>query len=73
MSPSGARRQRQLAELRDLCHRGAVNRAIDLAFEHFACFGQDDSVVVLLEDTVRGARLPEEIRRRLAELRDLRR
>ena len=73
MSPSDVRRQRQLAELRDLCRRGAVARAIDLAFEHFACFGHDDDVVVLLEQIVAEAPLPCEVRRRLAALRDVRR
>lgn len=71
MSPSD-RRQRQLDELRELCHRGETARAIDLAFEHFACFGQDDDVVVLLERalTLTGA---AHLGRRIVELRAFRR
>ena len=52
MTASEHRRQRQLAELRDLCGRGAIAKAIDLAFEHLACFGQDDDLVVLLEQAL---------------------
>ena len=66
MSPSDLRRRRQLDELRDLCRRGAVARAIDLAFEHFTCFGRDDDVVVLLEA---GADSRPELRGRIDELR----
>ena len=71
MSPTAHRRQRQLDELRDLCRRGAVARAIDLAFEHFACFGRDDGVVALLEHALEQG---EETRlvRRVAELRAVR-
>ena len=73
MSPSDRRRQRQLDELRALCRHGALGRAIDLAFEHFACFGQDDDVVVLLERVVSTTDAPLEVERRLAELRAVRR
>ena len=73
MSPSDVRRRRQLAELQDLCRHGAVSRAIDLAFEHFACFGQDDDVVVLLEAVIGRNEMPDEIRSRLVELRAVRR
>ena len=52
MTASEHRRQRQLAELHELCRRGAVARAIDLAFEHVACFGRDDHLVVLLEQAL---------------------
>ena len=65
MSPSDVRRRRQLAQLRALCQQGAVARAIDLAFEHIACFGWDDDVVLLLE----GAVAHTDLRDRLAELR----
>jgi hypothetical protein len=61
------RRERQLDELRELCRRGAIGRAIDLAFEHIARFGPDDSVVVLLEAACRDA--GDDVRRRLTELR----
>jgi hypothetical protein len=58
VSPTDVRRRRQVDELLDLCRRGLVARAIDLAFEHFACFGQDDEIVVLLEAAA-DRRLPE--------------
>ena len=69
MSPSDQRRRRQLDELRDLCGRGGIARAIDLAFEHFACFGWDDDVVVLLERVVQRAETDEELSRRVLQLR----
>ena len=72
MSPSDQRRRRQLDQLRDLCRRGAIARAIDLAFEHFVCFGQDDDVVVLLEAVVGRADGDADLRRRLAALRAVR-
>ncbi len=62
-----SRRDRQLLELRELCRCGAVSRAIDLAFEHFAEFGRDESVVELLVDCV-DQQVPDRIRRRLSEL-----
>ena len=62
------RRSRQLEELLELCRRGAIARAIDLAFEHVACFGHDDELVVLLAGVV--DRQPsDELRGRLEELR----
>ena len=70
MSSSEVRRRRQLDELRELCQRGALSRAIDLAFEHFACFGQDDDVVVLLEGAAAKTTVPCDVRRRLLALRD---
>jgi len=63
------RRQRQLGELRDLCGSGAVARAVDLAFEHFAHFGRDDDVVDLLADVIEHTEAPEIVHRRFAELR----
>ena len=63
------RRQRQLDELRDLCRSGAVGRAIDLAFEHFAHFGRDDDIVDLIAGAVEQAQAPERARHRFAELR----
>ena len=64
-----SRRQRQLNELRDLCRSGAVVRAVDLAFEHFAQFGRDDDVVDLLADAVEHAEAADRARHRFAELR----
>jgi hypothetical protein len=66
VSTHEVRRRRQLDELRSLCGTGSVARAIDLAFEHFARFGQDDDVVVLLEAAVRDA--DDDVRRRLDDL-----
>jgi hypothetical protein len=68
-----SRRQRQLDALRDLCRAGAVVRAVDLAFEHFATFGRDDEIVELLAEAVERAPARDEIRRRFAELRSSRR
>jgi hypothetical protein len=64
-----SRRQRQLDQLGDLCRAGAVPRAIDLAFEHFAQFGRDDEVVDLLAGALEHADVPERVRERLTELR----
>lgn len=63
-----SRRQRQFDELRDLCHSGAVARAVDLAFEHFAAFGADNDIVDLLTDAIERTKAPEGVRRRFAEL-----
>ena len=68
MSPLDSRRQRQLDELHCLCRAGKAARAIDLAFEHFATFGRDDSVVVLLEGVVDRTGASPDVRRRLGEL-----
>ena len=65
-----SRRQRQLDELAALCSSGAVGRAIDLAFEHFARFGSDGDVVRLLGDAVERSDVPERLRRRFDELCD---
>jgi hypothetical protein len=62
------RRQRQLDELRHLCRSGAVVRAIDLAFEHFAHFGRDDDIVGLLADAIERSEAPERARRLFTEL-----
>lgn len=61
-----SRRQRQLDELRALCGSGAVARAVDLAFAHFADFGRDDAVVALLADAV--ALSGDDVRARFAAL-----
>ena len=63
-----SRRQRQFDELRALCRSGAVLRAVDLAFEHFAAFGRDDQVVGLLAAAVEETAVSAEVRRRFAEL-----
>lgn len=63
-----SRRQRQLDELRGLCRCGAVARAIDLAFEHFADFGCDDDIVDLLADAIEYTGATDDARRRCAEL-----
>ncbi|HEX2783285.1 MAG TPA: hypothetical protein VHN36_06845 [Ilumatobacteraceae bacterium] len=63
-----SRRQRQLNELRDLCRSGAVVRAIDLAFEHFAHFGRDDDVIDLLAEAIEHVEAAERARHRFAEL-----
>jgi hypothetical protein len=65
---SRSRRQRQLDQLAALCRAGAVARAVDLAFEHFAQFGRDDQIVVLLADAIERADVPDRIRRQLTEL-----
>jgi hypothetical protein len=65
-----SRRQRQLDELRDLCRSGAVVRAIDLAFEHFAHFGRDDDIIDLLAGAIESVAAPKCARHRFAELRE---
>lgn len=64
-----SRRQRQLDALRELCRTGAVSRAVDLAFEHFAAFGCEDEIVELLAEAIDDVPAADEIRRRFAELR----
>jgi hypothetical protein len=65
-----SRHQRQRDELRALCRAGHVGRAVDLAFEHFACFGHDELVVALLTDAIDHAAVTPQTRARLAELAD---
>lgn len=65
---TSTRRSRQLAELRALCGSGTVDRAIDLAFEHFAWFGPNKEVVDLLSDLIARTNQPERVRNRFAEL-----
>ena len=64
-----SRRQRQLDALRDLCRSGAVARAVDLAFEHFATFGRDEEILQLLADAIDHAPTANEIHRRFSDLR----
>jgi len=63
-----SRRQRQFDELQSLCSAGAVARAIDLAYEHFAHFGRDDEIIDLLARAVDGADVAARARQRFAEL-----
>ncbi len=63
-----SRRQRQFNELCDLCSAGAVVRAIDLAFEHFACFGRDDEIIELLVHAIEHTDAAARARQRFAEL-----
>ncbi len=62
------RRQRQLDELRTLCSIGAIGRAIDLAYEHFADFGPDDNIAVLISEALEQAEVPASIRSKFTEL-----
>jgi hypothetical protein len=64
-----SRRERQLNELRHLCCTGAVARAIDLAFEHFACFGPDDEIIDLITHAIGRVECGGRARQRLTELR----
>ena len=62
-----SRRERQLEALRELCRCGAATRAVDLAFEHFAAFGRNEEIILLLAETI--AKAPDaEADRRFAEL-----
>ena len=62
------RRQRQVDELRSLCRSGAVARAIDLAFAHFADYGRDDDVVALIAEALERQDQAATVRRHFAEL-----
>jgi hypothetical protein len=61
-------RQRQSDQLRDLCYAGAVVRAVDLAFEHFAHFGRDDEIIEILTHAMESPDVAGRTRRRFAEL-----
>ncbi|HEY0518333.1 MAG TPA: hypothetical protein VGC84_02480 [Ilumatobacteraceae bacterium] len=63
-----SRRERQVDELRQLCCRGCVARAIDLAFEHFAQFGRDDVIIDLLGAAVARVDAGARARQRFDEL-----
>ena len=63
------RRQRQRDELRELCRSGALARAIDLAFQHFADFGRDETVLDLLATAIERLGAPDDVRRRFENLR----
>ncbi len=66
------RRDRQVAELRELCRTGSLSRAIDLAFTHFADFGPDEVVLAVLADAVSAASTTPALRRRFSELQSVR-
>jgi hypothetical protein len=61
-------RQRQSNQLHELCCAGAVGRAIDLAFEHFAHFGRDDQILEMLAHAMEDSNVAACVRRRFAEL-----
>src|SRR3954454_5285601 len=65
------RRQRQLDELRRMCDSGAVARATDLAFAHFADFGPDHDIVALLAASIDASGTAPSALSRFAELRAL--
>lgn len=64
-----SRRQRQRDELGALCRAGALVRAVDLAFEHFADFGRDHEVLALLADAIEHRAASDGVRHRFAQLR----
>lgn len=68
MSGATSRRERQLEELRCLCAAGAVSRAIDLAFEHFAEFGLTDDLVSVITEALERTAAPAGLRDRFASL-----
>jgi hypothetical protein len=65
-----SRRQRQRDELHQLCYFGAVARAVDLAFQHFADFGPDDDILALIGDALDRTGAPQSVRQRFAQLKD---
>jgi hypothetical protein len=65
-----SRRERQRAELRELGRSGRVERAVDLAFTHFAEFGRDDEMLTVLADALERSEAPSMLRRRFAELQE---
>ena len=69
MTEATPRQRRQLDELRRLCAAGAVSRAIDLAFEHFADFGLTDELVAVVSDALERTGAPAHLHDRFAQLR----
>jgi hypothetical protein len=67
-----ARRDRQVAELRELCRAGSLSRAVDLAFTHFADFGPDEVVLALLAEALTPESTTPAVLRRFTELRSAR-
>jgi hypothetical protein len=65
-----SRRARQRVELQELCRSGSVSRAVDLAFAHFADFGQDEEILVLLAEALDRTPVTAVVWRRLAELQE---
>jgi hypothetical protein len=64
------RRDRQRTEIEHLCESGAVARAVDLAFGHFADFGRDEGLVDRLGRALDRTTVTPAVRRRFTELRD---
>ena len=62
------RRDRQRAELLQLCRAGPLSRAVDLAFAHFADFGRDEELLALLAGALARTRATPALRRRFSEL-----
>jgi hypothetical protein len=65
-----SRRDRQRAELCELCSSGAVSRAVDLAYAHVADFGRDDDLLAVLAAALDRTAPTPALRRRFAELRE---
>lgn len=63
-----SRSQRQLDELRALCERGSLRRAVDLAFEHFADFGRSEEVLGFIGAAIERTPVPPTVRRRFLDL-----
>jgi hypothetical protein len=63
-----SRSQRQIEELRSLCECGAVGRAVDLAFLHFADFGRDEQVLGFIAAAIERTPGSPAIRRRFLDL-----
>ena len=63
-----SRRDRQRVELERLCEAGALSRAVDLAFAHFADYGPDPRVLDLLRARLDGMAHTPALRRRFSEL-----
>jgi len=67
-----SRRDRQRAELERLCDAGALARAVDLAFAHFADYGLDQHILDLLSARLDRTGTTPALRRRFSELRERR-
>jgi hypothetical protein len=63
-----SRRDRQRAELHQLCRSESLSRAVDLAFAHFADYGRDEELLVLLAAALERTAASAALRRRFGEL-----
>jgi hypothetical protein len=63
------RSERQAQEICALCDRGALSRAIDLAYQHFADFGRNDQVLDVIADAIERTPVAPAVRRRFVDLR----